>query len=301
MSLKIIEDFCTRNPCWKANVERADSRYVKFQTNGPSGGMLHSVACAQPSAKVFVNKWNNESYDRACPHGVIDANDGSFHQTLKWNFRGWHGGGACNNYMIGVEMCESKYIRYTGHLADFEILNKAKAQADCKRAYETAVQLFAMLSIKYGWNPDTDIMSHKEGGKAGIASGHIDPEHYWTGLGMPYTMNTFRADVKRAIAEQEEKEAMPTAEELEQIVTTLLDKEFQARFDDAYAAKMKALSDNDSGKWSEKARLWAVDNGIIAGVGKNADGSSNYAWEMPLTREQYVVTQYKQRLREDGA
>lgn len=89
---------------------------------------------------------------------------------------------------------------------------------------------------------------------------------------------------------------MPTSEELEELITKMLDKDFQRRFDAAYSEKMKALSDNDSGKWSEEARAWAVENEIIKGVGTGKDGKPNYAWEQPLTREQYATTEYRQAL-----
>ena len=200
--MEIVEAFITKNDCYQANLKRADKRYRNFQDNGPKGLMLHSVGCAQPDASVFVRKWDKANY-KACAHAVIDANSGTIMQTLPWNYRGWHCGsgdnGSANDTHIGVEMCESRYIKYTGHLADFEILDKAKAQADAKRAYDAAVELFAMLCETYAIDPMTGIISHKEGGKAGIASGHVDPEHYWSGLGLSYTMATFRAAVKQAV------------------------------------------------------------------------------------------------------
>ena len=57
-----------------------------------------------------------------------------------------------------------------------------------------------MLCKEYGLNPLTDIISHKEGHAKGIASNHGDPEHLWKGLGMSYTMDTFRQAVKAAMA-----------------------------------------------------------------------------------------------------
>lgn len=196
--MQLIQRYLTKNPCYVANVNKADSRYVKFQTEGPKGLMLHSVGCAQPDAMSFINRWDSPSYDNICVHGFIDANTGVIYQTLPWNFRGWHCGGSGNNTHVGVEMCESKWIRYsTG--AKFTVLDKVKAQADATRAYNSAVELFAMLCQEYKLNPLKDICSHNEGGKNGIASKHVDPEHYWTGLGLPYTMNGFRNDVKSMI------------------------------------------------------------------------------------------------------
>lgn len=298
MALKIVESFLTLNPCYVANVQKADSRYTTFQSRGPLGGMLHSVGTSQPDASVFVQNWNKSTYTRACVHAFIDANSGTVYQTLPWDFRGWHCAGTANNTHVGVEMCESKHIRYfkpgePGYApAKFEILDRAKAVEDCVRTYHSAVELFAKLALQWHWNPDTDIISHKEGGKKGIASGHVDPEHYWIGLGMPYTMDGFRADVKRKMEEL----TMPTAAELEEIITRLLDEKFSEKWNAEYKKTMESLKDNDAGKWSKEAREWAVESGLIAGVGKLPDGETNYAWEQPLTREQYVTIEYRQAL-----
>lgn len=69
------------------------------------------------------------------------------------------------------------------------------------RTYQAAVELFAMLCKKFELDPMGDgvILSHAEGHKRGIASNHGDPEHLWRGLGMAYTMNGFRRDVKKAM------------------------------------------------------------------------------------------------------
>ena len=68
-----------------------------------------------------------------------------------------------------------------------------------KRTYDAAVELFAFLCKTYGLNPLAQICSHLEGNVKGIATSHNDPEHLWNGLGMEYTMDGFRADVKKAI------------------------------------------------------------------------------------------------------
>ncbi len=46
---------------------------------------------------------------------------------------------------------------------------------------------------------DGVIISHAEGYKRKIASNHGDPEHLWRGLGLNYTMDTFRHDVNRVL------------------------------------------------------------------------------------------------------
>lgn len=187
--MKIVNDILTKNPCYTAGKKIT----VK-------GLMLHSVGCPQPNASVFVKSWNKSSYDKACVHAFIDANTGYVHQCLPWNHRGWHGGGTSNNTHIGVEMCEPDCIKYTGG-SKFTVLDKEKAQEMVKRTYESAVELFAMLCKEYNLNPITDIVGHAEGNKLGIASNHADPEHLWKGVGLPYTMDTFRGDVKNSMGE----------------------------------------------------------------------------------------------------
>ena len=187
--MKIVESILTNNPCYKAG------RKITVK-----GLMLHSVGCPQPSAMVFVKKWNSADYDRACVHAFIDAKEGNVYQTLPWNHRGWHGGGSSNNTHIGVEMCEPHCIKYTAGSA-FTCSDTATAKIMVKRTYEAAVELFAYLCDEYNLDPMADgvIISHKEGHKRGIASNHGDPEHLWSGLGMGYTMNTFRQAVKTAM------------------------------------------------------------------------------------------------------
>lgn len=184
--MKLVQSILTKNPCYTAG------RKITVK-----GLMLHSVGCPQPKASVFINSWNSASYDRACVHGFIDGNDGTVYQTLPWNHRGWHCGGSGNNTHIGIEMCEPACIKYTSG-SNFACSDKAAARAVAKRTYEAAVELFAMLCKQYNLNPAADgvIVSHREGHSRGIASNHGDPEHLWNGLGMGYTMDGFRKDVK---------------------------------------------------------------------------------------------------------
>lgn len=189
-ALKLVQAILTKNPC-----------YTSGKKITVKGLMLHSVGCPQPSANAFVKNWNSASYDRACVHGFIDANDGTVYQTLPWNHRGWHAGGSANNTHIGVEMCEPACIKYTSG-ASFTCSDKSAALAAVQRTYNSAVQLFAMLCKEYGLNPLADgvIISHKEGCARGIATNHGDPEHLWSQLPTGYTMNGFRNDVKAAMS-----------------------------------------------------------------------------------------------------
>lgn len=186
--MKIIQSFLTKNPCYQAGKKIT----VK-------GLMLHSVGCPQPSAMAFIDYWNGD-YDSACVHAFIDGNTGDVYQTLPWNHRGWHGGGASNNTHIGVEMCEPACIKYTSG-EKFTCSNPSVAREVVKRTYASAVELFAQLCKEFNLDPLTDgvIISHKEGHGSGIASNHGDPEHIWNQLGLGYTMDTFRQAVSAAM------------------------------------------------------------------------------------------------------
>lgn len=203
--MRLVESILTKNPCYTAG-----------QKITVKGLMLHSVGCPQPKASVFINSWNSPSFGNACVHGFIDGNDGTVYQTLPWNHRGWHCAsgpkGSGNNTHIGVEMCEPATIRYTGG-SSFTCSDRASAQECARRTYQSAVELFAMLCKKFALNPLEDgvIISHREGHARGIASNHGDPEHLWSGLGLGYSMNGFRKDVKNAMSGNSEDLANKTA------------------------------------------------------------------------------------------
>ena len=240
--MKIYENFLTENPCFKAN--------RKIQVKGL---MIHSVGCPQPKASVFIKNWNKPDFDRACVHAFIDGETGDVFQCLPWNHRGWHGGGSSNNTHIGVEMCEPACIKYTGG-SSFEVLNYDKAVEVVKRTYSSAVELFALLCEQFGLDPLKDICSHKEGNSKGIASNHGDPEHLWKGLGLPYTMDTFRKDVLSFMSKMAEgkEERFQTVQELP--------------------------------SWAQKDIQELIDEQILTGTGQGLDLSLDMVRTIILTR-----------------
>lgn len=272
--MKIIERFATKCPCWGTNLTQqglspsapnADSRYQQYYKLFKAKKiklMLHSLGCARASADVQASKWDSATNSSAIAHAVIDSNDGDVRQTLRWDYRGWHCSTPGNNFCIGVEMCESDAIRYLkpgepGYKpAKFEVLDLAKAKRHAATTYASAVALFAFLCELTGADPASDILSHNEGGKQGIASGHVDPEHYWTQLGMPYTMDGFRADVAAAL---EAKPANP--------------------FHD--------VAESD---WFYEDVLWALGAGIT-----NGTSETTFSPDQPCTRAQAVAFLHRQQ------
>ena len=65
------------------------------------------------------------------------------------------------------------------------------------------------------------------------------------------------------------------------------------QFTELWREMRKNLQDNDSGKYSQEARAWAVGSGLICGSGTLPDGTPNYMWEDVLTREQLATVLFR--------
>lgn len=209
--MNIVESFVTRNKCYQV----AAPLY-------PQGIMLHSVGCPQPNASVFVNNYNQyqPGGQSVCVHGFIQR-DGTYYQTLPYNIRAWHCGGAANSTHIGIEMTEPASIVYTGG-ANWRDLDPEATEAHLRGTYAAAVELFAQLCNTYGFDPLEDgvIISHAEGAARGLASNHGDPTHLWRAFGL--TMDGFRQDVYNTMhgegnEDNEEEEDMVRYNSLDEI------------------------------------------------------------------------------------
>lgn len=196
MAITIKIRHATKSPCYN------DPRKMQ----GVLGGMLHSVGCPQASADNWAARWNRVTA-RVCPTYVTEP--GVAIQCLPEDKRPWTSGsgpnGNANNYMFQVEMAEPGCLKYgKGGRFTVEPSKLAEARQYVIDNYWTAVELFADVFKRHGLDPLAKIkgknhlalISHKEGHKAGVASNHGDPEHLWDQLGLPFTMDTFRRDVK---------------------------------------------------------------------------------------------------------
>lgn len=247
--MQIVTKYITHNPFFN------DGRWITG--NEFKGFFLHSVGCAQPNPLVFIRQWDNANYGRAGINGFIGADavylTAPCLETPGRVKRMPHAGKpAGNNGYIGFEMCEPAQIAYTGG-ARFTVRDKAAAQAYCRKTYQNAVQLFARLCSFHGKDPLADgvILSHNEAGKRGIASGHVDPEHLWSGLSLPYTMAGFRRDVANAMKPKEEID-MTKAE-----VVALIDARIQAALEG---------KGTEASAWAKDEVAQAVAAGITDGT-----------------------------------
>ena len=248
-TLKLLKCLLTANDCYKAG------RKIK-----PRGVMVHSTGADNPNLRRYVqpaastpgraellaqlgvnknaNDWNREGkwVDgkwvplKACVHGFIGKlADGSVAaaQTLPWDCRGWHAGTgtsgkSANDTHISFEICEDG-------LDDPDYF---------KQAYQTAVELTAMLCRDYSLDPLADgaVICHQDGYRRGVASNHGDVYNWFPRHGKK--MDDFRADVAREITSKEEDEEM---------------------------VYYKTLDDVPS--WYEDAVRKAVDKGALNGTG----------------------------------
>lgn len=183
--MTITQAICTKNARYRAN-----------EPLTPTGVVLHSIGTPQPDARVLQGIWQRKESPYVT-HYVLD--DVRVLQTMPHNRKCWHVGAPGNGRWLGIELCEPKEIRYTGG-ASFRVLDRAAARAYCEKTYENAVQLLAKLCRDYGWDPDTAILTHYEVTRRHLSqTDHVDPEHLWTGLGLPYSLTTLRAAVKAAM------------------------------------------------------------------------------------------------------
>ena len=245
----IVNSFITRNPYFNDRKWISGSAFKGFA--------LHSVGVGQPDPMVFINSWNKESYTDAGINGFVGA-DAVYITASCMDYPGKVkrmpslGNRVGNDGYIGFEMCEPADIRYIGVGAKFQVLNLYKAQEFCKKTYENAVDLFAALCAFHGKDPLADgvIISHNEAGQRGIGSGHVDPEHLWKGLKLPYTMNRFREDV--------------AAKMRNEVNIDMTKQELEALIDERVKAILKGDGTQPSG-WAKKELAEAMDKGITDG------------------------------------
>lgn len=249
--MAIINKFLTQNPYCNDGKWISGSNFRGF--------FLHSVGCAQPNPMVFINNWNKSNFTYAGINGFIDdeniyitASCLDYADKVK---RMPHAGKTVgNNCYIGFEMCEPSQLKYGGG-ASFTCSNIEAARNYCRKTYGNAVTLFAKLCTFHGKNPLTPgvIYSHNEGGKLGIAAGHVDPEHLWKGLGLPFTMNGFRQDVYNKMHKNNNNN---NNQEEDYMTRTQILKEL----DDTYIRTYSELP-----SWAKSEMRELLDSGVVNG------------------------------------
>ena len=190
--MRLLTQILTNNECFKTG-----------RTISVKGIMWHSTGANNPKLSRYVqpddgtlgvnkngNHWNQHRPDgrQVCVHAFIgkDKNGNvATYQTLPWNHRGWHAGGAANNTHIGFEICEDS-------LTNLNYFNTV---------YKEACELTAYLCKMFNLDPLADgvVICHSEGYKRGVASNHSDVMHWFSRYGV--TMDKVRRDVKALMTE----------------------------------------------------------------------------------------------------
>lgn len=264
--MKVVTQYMTNNP------------YVaKNQPMKVQGLMLHSVGCPQENPEAFYNGYNKSNFYDAGVHGFMGADKliicAPIFETPGQSISLPHCGGSPNGTHIGIEMCEPSCIKYIGG-ATFTCSDVPRATAFVEKVTQNAVEIFARLCVFHGLNPLQDgvILSHYEGNQRGIASPHADPDHLWRQLEMNYNMNQFRQDVANKMTELEDE--------------NMTDEQFYTMYQNMIK---NHYNDNKCSSWSETDRLWCIKNGIFTGSGTLNDGTVNYQWQKPVSREELAA------------
>ena len=241
--MRLRKQILTENDCFKT-----------AKTITPKGVMVHSTGANNPNVSRYVpgddeigcnrydNHWNRTGMTK-CVHAFVgkfaDGGVGTV-QTLPWNWRGWHAGGAANNTHIGFEICEDG-------LTDASYFSAV---------YQEAVELTALLCKEFSLDPLADgvVICHQEGYQRGVASNHADVLHWFHKMGK--TMDDFRADVARAMKGGD----------------TVTQEQFDAMMDN-WLARRAALP---ASKWAIPYISEAIDKGYMADVGGSIERPQSF-------------------------
>lgn len=248
--MRLYQCYATRNACYQAG-----------QTIVPRGIMVHSTGANNPYLRRYVqpddgnlgNNPNGNHFNVPLPGG---------RQVCVHAFIGKLADGTIATYqtlpwtMRGWHAGGSANNTHIG----FEICEDGLTDAAYfAGVYREAVELCAYLCREFHLT-ERDIICHSEGHQKGIASNHGDVMHWFPKHGK--NMDIFRNDVGKILNGTESEELDMTKEELVSVTGT---------------------GDNPS-DWAREATEWAKANGIM-----NGDGSGNYGWDRPITREALVT------------
>lgn len=211
--MRLRTQYLTKNDCYQTG-----------RTIQVKGVMVHSTGANNPRVSRYVpgddemgrnqldNHWNRPGLTK-CVHAFIGKFAGGeigTVQTLPWEHRGWHAGGAANNTHIGFEICEDG-------LEDPVYFGKV---------YQEAAELTAMLCETFHLDPLEDgvVICHQEGFRRNVASNHADVLHWFPKMGK--SMDDFRSDVARLLRDG----PSPEPEGGDEDVTYEQWKEFMGRY-----------------------------------------------------------------------
>jgi hypothetical protein len=188
--MNIITAYATKNHCYKVGKKLTPKGIVVHSTGANNPNLKRYVDCvAECGVNQYGNHWNtyHPGGRQVCVHSFIgyDKNKAvSVANILPYNIACWGCGsgrnGSFNDSHIQFEICED------------DLTNSAYFNA----VWACAVEYCAILCKQYNLDPTGEnvIVGHCEAYKAGYASNHGDPVHWFKRHGK--TMDDFRKAVK---------------------------------------------------------------------------------------------------------
>jgi len=265
-----------RGVCWHST--GANNPYLKRYVQPDDNAKDKTELLTMLGINYNKNDWNHIKRSAGVNAwiGKVAAGIVTTVQVGPWDKQAWGVGsgpkGSCNNGWIQFEICEDG------------LNNKAYFDA----VYKEAVELTAYLCKMYNLDPKGKtryagmdvpiILCHQDTYRLGLGGDHADVYHWFKRYGK--TMDDVRNDVAALLKEDQKPKEEPKEEEEEMT---------QEKFNEMMKAYRKTLQDNDSSTWSEAARKWSVENGLINGSNPE---KFNGMWEDFLTREQFVQVLY---------
>lgn len=248
--MKELTCILRRNDCWK---KYHDSRLapvgIVVHSTDKAGGVLRRFVQPAPGQteglaidgrpagaaqllavlgqNPYGNDWNRPGL-RVCVHAFLGRTaDGAYAacKTLDYTQPCWGAGsgknGSCNGCQNGRTM-PPLYIQ-------FEMIEDERGDpAHARALYELALRFCAARLREFPQIRLGDVISHREAYLRGMASDHGDPESWWKRCGLPFTMDGFRAELKRRMEEERDMTREETAalidEKLEKAVGKFIER-----------------------------------------------------------------------------
>ena len=242
-------------------------------------------------AMIGTNKYNN-SYNQIDIQSGLNAwigklADGSVTtlQTLPWTYRPWGCGsgenGSCNNGWIQFEICEDDLT--------------SKEYFDT--VYKEACELTAYLCKTFNIDPHDyvevngkkipTILCHKDAHALGMGNNHGDVMHWFPkyGKNMETVKNDVQAILNSVQPEVQQPDPIPSTPITSPNQSNILTQE---QFNKMMNNYLVSLAKQPPNSWSEEARKWCEENGIIKG-----DMTGNGMYRKFLTREEAATLIYR--------
>ena len=260
--MRQLECLLVANPCYKRYhtnviipegiiVHSSDKaggvlkRYVQ-PASGQKTGLMdgeQTVTAARMleilGTNIYGNSWNRADAQGAVHAAIGKTADGSYAvvKTLDYTQPCWGVAFGSKGSYDGRKKNSSGVIASAPLYVQFEMIEDGNnpSLTHCRNLYNNAVDFCVYLCKLFPSIKLDNIISHKEANARGYGSAHGDPEFYWDRVGASYTMNGFRAAVKKKL------EAEPAGDDLYRIQVGAFRNRAYA---DAYLAEVQRAFPN---------------------------------------------------------